>query len=113
MDCHHLLMNVSQHLSLIQGVAIEIDPKVVRGEAIRAIRGFMVRSDQPRERLSGRRLPVSFYAIVRIMRDLELTLAAISGSLAEGVEHAAGSASVSQNDQAAAPSAGARPMSTG
>ena len=91
-------MNVSQHPSLIQGVAIEIDPKVVRGEAIRAIRGFMIRSDQPRERMSHRRLPVSFYVIVRIMRDLELTLTAISGSLAEGIEHATASAMTQSDD---------------
>ena len=106
-------MNGSFDRSLVGNAPLEIDPKVVRGEAIRAIRGFMVRSDQPRERLPARRLPVSFYAIVRIIRDLELTLAAISGSLAEGVEHATGGASASQNDPAAASTAGARPMSTG
>ena len=83
-------MNVSCHRPVIENALVEIDPKVVRCEAIRAIRGFMVRSDQPNERQSGRRRPVSFYCIVRIMRDLEMTLAAISQSLAEGVDHVTG-----------------------
>ena len=103
-------MNESLTRFAVEGASAEIDAKVVRSEAIRAIRGFMVRSDQPRERLSGRRLPVSFYAVVRIMRDLELTLVAISGSLAEGVDHATGRQSAPRGDPAAAPAAGAHPM---
>ena len=106
-------MNGSLTRFAVEGASAEIDAKVVRGEAIRAIRGFMVRSDQPRERLSGRRLPISFYAVVRIMRDLELTLVAISGSLAEGVEHVTSRQSPAHDDPAAAPAAGAHPKSNG
>ena len=92
------MMKGSFDPSVIENASLEIDPRMVRGEAIRAIRGFTIRSDQPRDRLISRPRPVSFYAIVRIMRDLELTLMAISGSLAEGIEHATGSSSASRLD---------------
>lgn len=83
-------MSVVRRYPTTDSVAFEIDAGVVRGEAIRAIRGFVTRSDQLRVSAPTRAKPSSFYAIVRIMRDLELTLAAISGSLAEGVEHTVG-----------------------
>lgn len=94
-------------------IALEIDARIVRSEAIRAIRGFMTRTGQPGDTAQKRSKPTSFYAIVCIMRDLELTLAAISGSLAEGVEHATGGQSKSHDDSVATPTAGAGPKSTG
>lgn len=88
------MMAAPRHPSPIGSVAFEVDAKFVRGEAIRAIRGFAVHASRSRDSLPHRSpAPVSLYTIVRIMRDLELTLAAISGSLAESVGHATGSPS--------------------
>ena len=84
-------MNGSFERSLSEATAVEIDAKIVRGEAIRAIRGLMDRSSRFTESLSERSRPVSFYAVVRIMRDLELAITAMSEALAEGVGHAGGS----------------------
>ncbi len=83
-------MTVARQPSATDSVAFEIDARTVRGETIRVIRGFAYRSDRSKDTPQRRPRPTSFYAVVRIMRDLELTLAAISGSLADGVDHATG-----------------------
>ena len=83
-------MAATRQPSATDSVAFEIDAKVVRSEAIRAIRGFACHLDRPRGPLSKSPKSTSFYAIVRIMRDLELTLTAISHSLAEGVDQTTG-----------------------
>ena len=91
-----MLMTTARQNPATDYVTFDIDARTVRNEAIRAIRGFAHRSERPVEWTTDRRGAVSFYSIVRIMRDLELTLMAISGSLAEGVEHATGSSSASR-----------------
>ena len=93
------MMTAPRHPSPIGSVAFQVDANFVRGEAIRAIRGFAVHTSRSRDSLPDRSpRPVSLYTIVRIMRDLELTLAAISGSLADSVCHTTGHPSPPRDD---------------
>ena len=65
---------------------IEVAPIAVRSEAIRAARINLRQFSPTRECQSDRASQGVAFTFARIVRDLELSLAAISQSLAEGVE---------------------------
>ena len=95
-----LLMKRSSPDATIDSLPIEIDAKAVRGEAIRVIRGLFDRRDRFSESSAERSRPASFFSVVRIMRDLELAMMAISESLADGVAHAGGRRAPLENTSA-------------
>ncbi len=69
---------------------VEADAKAVRCETVRAIRG-LVMAPEPKIRLLSRDPHRGvFRSAMGVLHDLELSLVAMSHSLAEGVEHSAG-----------------------
>ncbi len=66
---------------------VEVAPNAVRTEAIRAVRTILRRSALPKECQSERPSHGRPCALVRLMHDVGLSLAAMSHSLAEGVDH--------------------------
>ena len=69
---------------------VQAAPNTVRIEAIRAARTILRRSALPEECQSERTSHGTPCALVRLMHDVGLSLAAISHSLAEGVDQTTG-----------------------